>query len=272
MRPAAPAFRRVDPGAAPNRAARFDVMGVPVSAIDLDEAEATIEGWIDGHERRYICITGVHGVVESRTDPELRRSFRQAGLVTPDGMPLVWIAWLRGLAHVRRVYGPDLMLRMSARSARAGRRHYYFGGAEGVGERLRRRLTERNPDLVVVGHATPPYRPMTPEEEEGALAAINAARPDILWIGLSTPKQDLWMLRYRDRLDVPVIIGVGAAFDFLSGTKKQAPSWMRGTGLEWLFRLLSEPRRLFARYARIVPLFSLVLAREAWLTNVNRNR
>ena len=241
----------------------FDVMGVPVSAIDPCEAEAAIEAWVASGARQYVCITGVHGVIESRTDPVLRRSFRNAGLVTPDGMPLVWTAWLRGLVRVRRVYGPDLMLSMSGTRAGPGLRHYYYGGGSGVAERLRDRMLRHNPSLLVVGCDTPPFRALTRDEEATMLATINAARPDILWIGLSTPKQDLWMHRYRDRLDVPVIVGVGAAFDFLSGTKKQAPHWLRGTGFEWVFRLISEPRRLFTRYVYIVPPFSLFLLKES---------
>ncbi|WP_131113607.1 WecB/TagA/CpsF family glycosyltransferase [Lichenihabitans psoromatis] len=242
----------------------FDVLGVPVSAIDPDVAVATIEGWIDAGARQYVCIAGAHGVIESRDDPELLKSFQHAGLVTPDGTPLVWVAWLRGLSHVRRVYGPDLMLRMSGTSVRPGRRHFYFGGNDGVAERLRDVLTASNPGLQVVGCLTPPFRAVTPEEDAAMVAAINAARPDILWIGLSTPKQDLWMLRHRDQLQVPVTIGVGAAFDFLSGSKKQAPRFIRENGLEWAYRLCSEPRRLYGRYSKIVPRFLQVLATEWW--------
>jgi N-acetylglucosaminyldiphosphoundecaprenol N-acetyl-beta-D-mannosaminyltransferase len=256
------AVRAISREPSPEAPATFDVLGVPVSAINLDEAVATIEGWIDSGARQYVCIAGAHGLIESGSDPELKRSLQNAGLVTPDGMPLVWIARLRGLAHVGRVYGPDLMLRMSSRSVRPGRRHFYFGGGEGIGELLRLRLTERNPDLLVVGCLTPPFRTMTPGEEDAVIAAINEARPDILWVGLSTPKQDLWMLRHRSQLDVPVMIGVGAAYDFLSGAKKQAPAWMRGSGLEWAFRLFSEPRRLFGRYLKIVPKFLMVLVVE----------
>lgn len=241
----------------------FDVMGIPVSAIDMGAAVATIEGWIDTAARRYVCVTGAHGLIESRTNVALRRSLRAAGLVTPDGMPLVWVARLRGLAQVRRVYGPDLMLAMSGPQARGDLRHFYYGGGEGVAERLRERLGQANPDLHVVGCITPPFRAMTPEEESAMVSAINEARPDVLWVGLSTPKQELWMMRLRDRLEVPVMIGVGAAFDFLSGTKRQAPAWMRRNGLEWCFRLGTEPRRLFARYAIVVPRFLLVLGWEA---------
>lgn len=250
----------------------FDIMGIPVSAIDMNAAVATIEGWVDAGSRHYVCVTGAHGLIESRTNVALRRSLRSAGLVTPDGMPLVWVARLRGLADVSRVYGPDLMLAMSGRSARGDLRHFYYGGGEGIAERLRDMLRQANPDLDVVGCITPPFRAMTPAEESAMVAAINEAKPDILWIGLSTPKQELWMTRMRDRLEVPVMIGVGAAFDFLSGSKRQAPAWMRRNGLEWCFRIGTEPKRLFARYAVIVPRFLLVLGWEAMCTVARRPR
>lgn len=244
----------------------FDVIGIPVSAIDMSAAVATIEDWVDAGARQYVCVAGAHSLIESRTNVALRRSLRAAGLVTPDGMPLVWIARLRGLLQVRRVYGPDLMLAMSRRSARGDLRHFYYGGTEGVAERLRDRLRQANPDLDVVGCITPQFRAMTPEEEDALVSAINEARPDVLWVGLGMPKQELWMMRLRDRLEVPVMIGVGAAFDFLSGTKRQAPAWMRRNGLEWCFRLGTEPKRLFARYASVVPPFLLVLGWEAMRT------
>lgn len=244
----------------------FEVMGIPVSAIDMGAAVATIEDWVDAGARHYVCVAGAHGLVESWTNPALRRCLRAAGLVTPDGMPLVWVARLRGIANVSRVYGPDLMTALSGPSARRDLRHFYYGGGEGVAERLRERLRQANPALDVVGCITPPFRAMTPAEESAMVSAINEAKPDILWVGLGAPKQELWMMRLRDRLEVPVMIGVGAAFDFLSGTKRQAPSWMRRSGLEWAFRLGTEPRRLFARYAIIVPCFLLVLGWEAMRT------
>jgi N-acetylglucosaminyldiphosphoundecaprenol N-acetyl-beta-D-mannosaminyltransferase len=192
-------------------------------------------------------------------------------MVTPDGMPLVWVSRLLGRARTKRVYGPDLMRAMTALSARRGYRQFYYGGAPGVAENLRRTLTTLHPALQVAGTLCPPFRPLTPEEDRDAVGAINAARPDILWIGLSTPRQEVWMADHLGRIDAPVMIGVGAAFDFLAGTKKQASVWVQRNGLEWLFRLSSEPRRLWRRYAWVVPGFA-VLATGAVLRQAITSR
>lgn len=240
---------------APERPARVRIMGVNVSAIDMDEAVATVEGWIARKSRNYVCITGVHGVIESQSDPKLMAIHEQAGMVTPDGMPLVWMARRLGFRRTQRVYGPDLMLRLTQLSAQRGYRQFYFGGAPGLADRLSDRLQERFPGLAVAGTYSPPFRPATPEEDAEMVARINAARPDIVWVGLSTPKQEFWMDAHLGAIDAPVMIGVGAAFDFHAGTKQQAPRWMQRNGLEWLFRLATEPRRLWRRYLAIVPRF-----------------
>lgn len=236
---------------------RVPILGVPVSAITLDDAVMAVEGWILARERHYVCITGAHGVIECQTDRALRAIHEGAGLVTPDGMPLVFMARRLGFPRTGRVYGPDLMRALTALSARKGYRQYYFGGATGLPEQLAGRLQAQFPGLPVAGTFSPPFRPSSPEEDAEIVARINAARPDILWVGLSTPKQEYWMARHRDRLEVPVMVGVGAAFDFLAGTKRQAPAWMQRRGLEWAFRLGTEPRRLWRRYGRIVPEFIL---------------
>lgn len=225
----------------------------------MEDALATIEGWIRARATNYVCITGVHGVIESKRDENLREIHNNAGLVTPDGMPLVWMCHALGFRRTRRVYGPDLMEALSALSARRGYRHFYYGGCDGVAEILKEKLMARHPRLPVVGTHTPPFRSLTPEEDEVIVNEINQAQPDIVWVGLSTPKQEYWMANHVGRIEAPVLIGVGAAFDFLSGWKKQAPPWMQRHGLEWLHRLMMEPRRLWPRYFRIVPTF-LVLA------------
>jgi N-acetylglucosaminyldiphosphoundecaprenol N-acetyl-beta-D-mannosaminyltransferase len=241
---------------------RIDILGVDVSAINLDDAVATIECWIGECSRNYVCITGVHGVMESRRDERLREIHNRAGMVTPDGMPLVWFSRLAGKTHMERVCGSDLMRKMTAVSSRRGYRQFYYGGGEGVADRLREALVHEHPTLKVVGTLCPPFRALTPQEDQAAVDAINAERPDIVWVGLSTPKQELWMASHLGRVDAPVMVGVGAAFDFLAGTKHQAPLWMQRNGLEWLFRLLSEPRRLWRRYAYIVPGFPILVAGE----------
>ena len=255
----------ISPG--PVRDDRVDIFGVGVSAIDMDDAIATIERWISSGSRNYVCIRDVHGVMESRRDQRLRRIHNDAGMVTPDGMPLVWLLRLLGKRNVDRVYGPDLMRKMTAASSLRGYRQFYYGGAEGVADKLRQALLNAHPNLEVAGTLCPPFRALTPDEDQADIDAINMARPDIIWVGLSTPKQEFWMADHLGRIEAPVMIGVGAAFDFLAGTKRQAPRWMQRSGLEWLFRLCSEPRRLWRRYAYGVPGFTILtigdLARRA---------
>jgi N-acetylglucosaminyldiphosphoundecaprenol N-acetyl-beta-D-mannosaminyltransferase len=235
--------------------ARVEILGVKVSAINLHQALGTIESWIAERRQRYVCITGAHGVMESQHDATLLAIHNQAGLVTPDGMPLVWISRLLGHTHTRRVYGPDLMRALSELSARRGYRQFYYGGDIGIADKLADALSATYPGLAVAGTLSPPFRSLTNEEDIGIVEQINAAKPDIVWVGLSTPKQEYWMASHAGRIEAPVMIGVGAAFDFLAGRKAQAPRWMQRNGLEWLFRLSQEPRRLFRRYVWIVPAF-----------------
>ena len=241
---------------------RIDILGIPVSAIGLAGAVAAIEDIILRHGREYVCVTGAHGVIESRRDVRLRAIHEEAGLVTADGMPVVWLARALGAKETRRVYGPDLMKALTELSARRGYRQFYYGGAPGVADRLASELIRRNPQLEVVGTICPPFRELMPAEDNAIVDAINRSDADIVWVGLSTPKQEYWMAEHRHRLNAPVLVGVGAAFDFLSGSKRQAPRWMQRSGLEWLFRVLSEPQRLWRRYAVIVPSFGLLAIRH----------
>lgn len=240
-------------------AERIDILGVAVSAINMTDAVTTIERWIAQRMPHYVCIRDAHGIIASRNDSRLRDIHNEAGLVTPDGMPLVWLSHWLGAKHVERVYGPDLMRVIIARSPSCGYRHFFFGGAPGVADRLAAGLVAAHPGLNVVGTFCPPFRPLTPEEDAEVVAQINAAAPDIVWVGLGSPKQEYWMASHIRLIDASVLIGVGAAFDFLAGNKRQAPAWMQRNGLEWLFRLCTEPRRLWRRYLYVVPLF-LVLA------------
>jgi N-acetylglucosaminyldiphosphoundecaprenol N-acetyl-beta-D-mannosaminyltransferase len=224
------------------------VLGVGVSAINMAQALETIEGWISRGDRRYVCVSGVHGIMESQADPVLRDIHNSAGLVTPDGMPLVWLSRMHGHEHVERVYGPDLMLALCGRSGSRGYRHFLYGGAGVVPALLTARLPQRFPRLIIVGRYSPPFRPLTAEEDADVVRMINESGADIVWVGLSTPKQERWMREHVGRLEAAALIGVGAAFDFHAGVKKQAPRWMQRNGLEWLFRLGSEPRRLWKRY------------------------
>jgi N-acetylglucosaminyldiphosphoundecaprenol N-acetyl-beta-D-mannosaminyltransferase len=227
---------------------RVNVLGVGVSAIAMPDALDLIATWVRERVRTYVCVCTVHGVMECRRSGALREVFNGAGLVTPDGMPLVWLA--RGAGHraADRVYGPDLMVAELERSAALGHRHFLYGGAPGVAAELGRRMRARFPGLRVVGVEEPPFAPLDELCAPEVAELINAARPDIVWVGLSTPKQDWWMARMRSSLEAPVLIGVGAAFDFHTGRVRQAPRWMQRSGLEWLFRLVMEPRRLWRRY------------------------
>jgi N-acetylglucosaminyldiphosphoundecaprenol N-acetyl-beta-D-mannosaminyltransferase len=243
---------------------RVDVLGVNVSAVSMDQTLDVLDRWITEDARTYVCVTGVHGVMESRRDERLRQIHNNAGLVTPDGMPLVWWSKAAGCRNVTRVYGPDLLLSCCRRSLTTGYRHFFYGGIEGVADLLAKRLSQRFPGLVVAGTYTPPFRPLTPEEDEEVIDRINAAAPEIVWVGLSTPKQEYWMAEHVGRINAPVMIGVGAAFDFHAGLKRQAPVWMQHSGLEWLFRLGSEPRRLGKRYLVNNPAFISLALQEIW--------
>lgn len=240
----------------------MDVLGVGVSAINLAVALREIDSWVAHRFHSYVCVTGVHGIIESYRDASLRAIHNSAGMVTPDGMPLVWINWLFGQRHVDRVYGPDLMLAVCQNGIERGYRHFLYGGGEGVPELLAERLRILFPKIQIVGAVSPPFRALTPEEEKEVIHQMNASRADIVWIGLSTPKQERWMAQFRSKLDAPALIGVGAAFDFHAGLKRQAPPWMQRSGLEWLFRLSTEPRRLWKRYLINNPLFVLLFLRQ----------
>jgi N-acetylglucosaminyldiphosphoundecaprenol N-acetyl-beta-D-mannosaminyltransferase len=242
---------------------RVNILGVGVSAVNMPQALATIDRWIIEREQHYICVTGVHGIMESQRDPNLRRIHNAAGLVTPDGMPLVWLSRLHGFSHVQRVYGPDLMLAVCAHSVQTKYRHFLYGGAASVPDTLAANLQTRFHDLQVVGSYSPPFGSLTEQEDELIVQTINQSKPDVVWIGLSTPKQEQWMSAHLARLTAPVLIGVGAAFDFHAGFKRQAPVWMQRSGLEWLYRLLSEPRRLWRRYLINNPLFVALVLLQA---------
>lgn len=248
--------------------ARANVLGVGISAIDLDQAVAAVARALEARVKGYICVTGVHGVSEAQKDPAFRQILNGAFLNTPDGMPMVWMGRWQGLAQIRRVYGPDLMLRVCELSAGRGYKHFLYGGRPGVAEELRRRLERRFPGLRIVGTCSPPFRPPTREEAEALAERTRELQPDVFWVGLSTPKQEQFMARYWQQLAATLFFGVGAAFDFHAGYVRQAPRWMQRSGLEWLFRLGCEPRRLWRRYLTNNPLF--VARALAQLTGLKR--
>lgn len=241
---------------------RVNVLDVGVNTLNIPRTLDILGEWIANREPNYVCFTGVHGVIESQRDENLRRIHNAAGLVAADGMPLVWLSRLQGRRQAERVYGPDLMLALCERSVSSGYRHFLYGASENTLDKLASNLQQRCPGLRIVGKYSPPFRPLTDEEDEEVVRTINEAKPDIVWVGLSTPKQEHWMASHLCRLTAPVLLGVGAAFDFHAGVKKQAPRWMQRSGLEWLFRLATEPRRLGPRYLVNNPLFVLLVLRQ----------
>jgi len=227
----------------------FDVLGVRTHAVQPKQVVAQMKEWIRERDRCHsIAATGMHGVVEAQHDPELKQILNATDLVVPDGMPVVWLGRRQGYPLRTRVYGPDLFLAFCEQSAGQGYRQFFYGGEPGGAERLAESLKARFPGLNVVGTYSPPFRPLTAAEDKEIVELIGHAAPDVLWVGLGTPKQERWMHVHKDKLRIPVMVGVGAAFDMLSGRKKQAPRWMREHGLEWFFRLMQEPRRLWRRY------------------------
>jgi N-acetylglucosaminyldiphosphoundecaprenol N-acetyl-beta-D-mannosaminyltransferase len=242
---------------------RVDILGVGVDAQTLDVAVDTIGGWIAGGEPHYVCITGVHGVIECQDDPDLRRIHNEAGMVTADGMPLVWLSRMRVRDRaVERVYGPDLMLAAFERSETAGWRHFLFGATPRTVDQLAGRLGDRFPGAEIVGALSPPFGDPGAAEDARLSRQIDAAEPDIVWVGMSTPRQERWMAAHVGRVHAPVLVGVGAAFDFHAGVKRQAPLWIQHSGLEWAFRVACEPRRLAGRYIRNNPRFVWLLAKQ----------
>ena len=240
---------------APVRPERANVLGVGVSRVNMTSAVDTFARWIAEGRGGYVCIRDAHGVVLSQHDLEYRRIHNEAGMVTPDGMPLVWFCRWLGCKEVSRVYGPDLMQAVIADERLRGRRHFFLGGGPGVADALARALGERYPGFAPVGMYAPPPEDTQSGIDRRSLDAIAAAKAEIVWVGLGSPKQERWMARHFPAAGVVTMVGVGAAFDFLSGRKPQAQKWLRGTGLEWVFRLPSEPRRLARRYLHTVPAF-----------------
>jgi len=232
-----------------------NILGVPIAAINIKDAISQILEWVHTNRKIYITVTGVHGIMESQYDGRIKNIHKEAGMCVPDGMPTVWIGKFYGHKNIRRVYGPDLMLEIMRISAVKGYTHFFYGGKQGVPELLKKKLLSQLPGLKIVGTFSPPFRLMNENEEIELQKQINRLSPDIIWVGLSTPKQEKWMADNIKKLNTRVMIGVGAAFDFHAGVVKQAPSWMQRIGLEWLFRLCVEPRRLWKRYLKNNPLF-----------------
>lgn len=227
---------------------RTNVLGVGISEIDMQDAVRLSDSLIRKSGKGYVCVTGVHGVIEAQTDKAFRGILNRSFMTTPDGMPLVWLGRIQGQKRMRRVYGPDFMMDMCRFSVARGYRHFLYGGGQGVAPRLAMELRTRCPGLQIVGTYTPPFRPLNATEEAELLAFVAETKPDLFWVGLSTPKQERFMAHYLDKLDVKLMVGVGAAFDIHTGGIRDAPMWLKKAGLQWLHRLAQEPRRLWRRY------------------------
>lgn len=242
--------------------ARLNVLGVGIHAVDLHATVETVLSWIESGEPRYMSHCNVHTIVSCERNAELRQAVNGADLAVPDGMPLVWIGRLRGYAHIGRVYGPDHLLALCKETQDFGYRHYFYGGSPGVADELGEVLKRRFPKISIAGTHSPPFRLLSAEEDAQDVEKINATTPDIVWVGLGTPKQDIWAAKHVHQLHNAVIIPVGAAFDFVTNRIPQAPRWIQRSGFEWLFRLIIEPRRLWRRYLIDNPLFILNVLRQ----------
>jgi N-acetylglucosaminyldiphosphoundecaprenol N-acetyl-beta-D-mannosaminyltransferase len=247
-----------------SEAVSYRVLGVRVDAVQIPQVISCMQEWIAKRDScRYVAVTDMNSLMQTQRAESFHRVLQDADLVVPDGFPLVWLGRRKGFPLRRRVYGPELMERFCEATAVIGYRHFFYGGAPGVAELLAARLAARFPGLQIAGVCCPPFRPLTIEEDSQEVCRINAACADIVWVGLGAPKQERWMFEHRNCLNAPVLVGVGAAFDFLTGRIAQAPPWMREHGLEWFFRLSCEPARLWRRYLIYGPQFVALVLFEA---------
>jgi N-acetylglucosaminyldiphosphoundecaprenol N-acetyl-beta-D-mannosaminyltransferase len=239
---------------------RANVLGVGVHATTMEEAVRLSDCLLQSRMQSYVCLTGVHGVMEAQRDSQLRRILNEAVLCLPDGMPTVWLGHAQGYQHMARVYGPDYMAELCRWGLQRGYRHFLYGGKPGVAELLGGRLEGRFPGIQIVGSYTPPFGALSETQESELREQVAACTPDILWVGLSTPKQERFMAEHVGKLDVSLMAGVGAAFDVHAGLVADSPDWIKQCGLQWLDRLRKEPRRLGHRYLKNNPAFLWNLA------------
>ncbi len=244
---------------------KTNILGISVDAQRFEDALNTLCNWLAESQPRMICTCTTYTIMMAGEQPAVFQALSRADMITADGMPLVWIQHRRGVPFAKRVYGPDLMLALCQRTAETNYHHFFLGGLSGVAEQLSRVLQARYPALKISGCYTPPFASVDELPNQALVEHLNNLPIDILWVGLGSPKQDLWMSVYRPVLRARLLIGVGAAFDFVAGVKPQAPPWMQRSGLEWLFRLVQEPRRLGIRYLIYNPRFIFkVLWHQAW--------
>jgi N-acetylglucosaminyldiphosphoundecaprenol N-acetyl-beta-D-mannosaminyltransferase len=254
----------VQPHPAPIRIpGTVDVLEVPLALTDYDRTLDWMDGMVAQREAGYVCVCNVHTVMASGEDEELRAALIGSSINVPDGQPLVWAINFLGHSLAGRVYGPELMSRACRRAVATSQRFYLYGGRnQGALVQLALNLRQRYPGVKIVGGYSPPHRALTDEEQDAIADEINRSRADIVWVGIGVPKQEKWMARMRPLLDAPVLVGVGAAFDFHAGLVPQAPNWLQEAGLEWAYRLAHEPRRLWRRYLRYNPRFLGAFGRQ----------
>jgi N-acetylglucosaminyldiphosphoundecaprenol N-acetyl-beta-D-mannosaminyltransferase len=243
----------------------ISLLGVNVSRVNPHLALRQICAWVKEKARVYVCVAPVATLVDARRDAKYCQAVNAAAMVTPDGMPVVWLARLRGAGDVERTYGPDLLLEVCDHGQDLGLRHFFYGATQEVLQKLKQKLKKAYPKILVVGSYAPPFKPGVWQEEKEVIDLMNNSSADIIWVGLGSPKQDFWMHLHRPLLNAPVIVGAGAAFDFCAGTKPQAPPWMRSSGLEWVFRLCCEPGRLWKRYLIGNSLFLMYVIKDCFV-------
>ena len=239
----------------------FKFHDLPIYSGDMEGVLEVVSVWVRRKLHAYVCVTGAHGIVESARNKQVCVAHRRAGLIVPDGMPLVWTGRMMGFHRTERIYGPDLLLALCARAEVKKWSIFLYGTSSQTLDSLSRRLTIRFPSLRIVGQYAPPFRSLTRQEDYDVTRRINTSRAEIVFVGLSTPKQELWMQNHTKKLHANALVGVGAAFDFIAGTKKQAPRWIQRAGLEWLFRFFQEPRRLWYRSVVMNAQFVLLIVR-----------
>jgi N-acetylglucosaminyldiphosphoundecaprenol N-acetyl-beta-D-mannosaminyltransferase len=236
---------------------QVNVLGVGVHTVDMHSAVLILEAQLREKAKGYVCLAGVHGIMEAQRHSSLKSIYAKATLVAPDGMPTVWMGHLQGFSTMRRVFGPELMIEIISRPEFRNCVHFFCGGEPGVAESLQNVMLLKFPWAKIAGTYSPPFRALTSKEEADLVTKVRLLQPDIIWVGLSTPKQERFMARYLPILDTKLMIGVGAAFLFHTGAIRDSPNWVKRAGLQWLHRLMQEPTRLWKRYLLNNPLFVL---------------
>ncbi len=241
----------------------FNIISGVINPLTHEQILEQVDVWVKKHSfGHFIVVANTHVLMESRVNPTLKQAIDQANLVIPDGMPLVLTGRLRGFPNTQRADGPTLLVKALADSSKNGWKHFFFGSTPGVLAGMQDKINKTCPGVQVAGMFSPPFHSLTEQEDEAIIQKINASEPDILWVGLGCPKQEIWMFEHCTKVNVPLMVGVGMAFDILAGNKPRAPRWMQVGGLEWLFRLLKEPKRLWKRYLKYNTQFLILVTIE----------